>query len=465
MALSLHARVGSSRSDSRRVDFDVPIFARPDETPHTVAEAITQHHKVRQFRGGQDKNAAFPNRGKALREFAFVQINPRDFINFLVVDVDREDAELWLMHPAVPEPHWIIQNPQNGHAQAGWMIDPVRRAPDAREHPVRYAESVQAALDVLTGSDPNFTRFLVRNPVAQSPAGNVRFGSRLEPYTLGELMKHMQSYRDPFEPEFNAWSPTREAFNNSRTVSRRVDEGGRNNALFYATRTELWRRFTDQGISPSQEHALAYADGLNQQLATPLPEREVRELAFSAVRQVLRGKGKGRNGPPDPWLSEMGRKGGQAATESKKAAAAKNAAKATRSRQEKAQDNATQARALRSLGHSLAAIGRLIGKAVRTVQRYLSTDLGEDDITQATGSHDMSSDVTHPVITKAKDSSDGRPTVLLPRKCPYRKCAEVCPHCFWWDRYCRLEHSSDLADQLGPDSWLAHCQHADSHED
>ncbi|WP_456506056.1 replication initiation protein [Arthrobacter sp. UYCu723] len=376
----------SSRRPFGRVQIDVPIFDRPEEDPRTVAEAITQHHRIRHFRGGHSKDAAFPNRGKSLREFAFVQINPRDFINFLVVDVDREDAEVWLMHPAVPEPHWIIQNPLNGHAQAGWMIDPVHRGPDARDHPVRYAESIQAALDTLTGSDAAFTRFLVRNPVAHSPAGNVRFGSRLEPYVLGELLKHMQSYEDPFDAEFTAWAPRRQNFDGSHTVAARAVEGGRNNALFYATRAELWRRFSDQGMSPSLDHAVAFAGNLNRELPSPLPTREVQELASSAVRQVLRGKGKDRNGPPDPWLAEMGRKGGRAVTEMKRAAATVNAVKATRKRQELSSDSAILAHSLRAAGHSLAVIAKAVGKTVRTVQRYIARAVETHDISQATGS-------------------------------------------------------------------------------
>lgn len=390
MALSLHARVDSSRRPSRRVEIDVPVFGLPEEPPHPVAEAIEQHHKIRFFRGGPSKDSAHPNRGKSMRGFPFVQINPRDFVNFLVVDVDRDDAEMWLLHPAVPEPHWIIRNPANGHAQAGWMIEPVRCGAGCREKPLRYLEAVRTALEKLTSSDQAFTRFLVRNPVAHSPAGDVSFGSRTLPYTLGDLMQHMQSYRDPFDDDFDAWQPHhREAFATQR-VTDRADEGGRNNALFYATRAELWRRFNTQGVAPSKAFALAFATELNDELTAPLPAREVQELAYSAVRQVLRGKGKDRIGPPDPWLSRMGRKGGQAISEAKRAAAARNATKATLTRQEKAAESAGLARKLRGLGESLSSIARAIGKTVRTVQRYLTNAEGGHDISQATGSHGCS---------------------------------------------------------------------------
>lgn len=391
MALSLHARVDSSRRPLRRVEFGVPVFGLPEEPPHPVAEAIEQHHKIRYFRGGPTKDSAHPNRGKSMRGFPFVQINPRDFVNFLVVDVDRDDAEMWLLHPSVPEPHWIIRNPDNGHAQAGWMIDPVRCGAGAREQPVRYMEAVRSALENLTSSDQAFTRFLVRNPVAHSPAGEVTLGTRVQPYSLGELMTHMQSYQDPFDDELDAWQPRGRTSFAARLATERSDEGGRNNALFYATRTELWRRFDTEQIAPSKAYALNYATELNNQLPSPLPAREVKELAYSAVRQVLRGKGKHRVGPPDPWLARMGRKGGQATSDTKRAAAAQNATRATQTRQERSAAAAQQARGLRALGQSLANIARAIGKTVRTIQRYLATPAKEDDITEATGSHESPS--------------------------------------------------------------------------
>lgn len=406
MPLSLHGGAATSSLDTRRVGSDTPIFARPEQPAATVPEAIARHHRVRMFRGGSTKDAAYPNRGKPMREFPFVQINPRDYVNFLVVDVDREDAEMLLLHPAVPEPHWIIQNPANGHAQAGWMIHPVYRGPDAREHPIRYAQSVQTALARLTESDEAFTGFLVRNPAAHSPAGVVRFSSRHDPYSLGELMKHMQEYQDPFDDEFQAWAPHRD-FRQSRSVTRAAEETGRNNALFYATRAQLWSRYGSTGLPPSNAYALEYATSLNSQLPSPLPTREIRELAASAVRQVMRGKGQNTGGAPDKWLSRMGRLGGSATTDAKRLAAARNVRKATQTRQSRAEEDARFAVNLRTLGHSLAQIAQALGKTVRTVQRYLAKVTGPCDISQATGSHGTGVDPAEP---KVASSGEMEPT-------------------------------------------------------
>lgn len=392
MPTSIHGRGLSSTSSARRVALDVPLFEHAQKPPADVREAIIQHHRIRRFRGGNTKHAAYPNRGKAMAEFPFVQINPEDFRNFLVVDVDRNDADLWVLHPAVPRPHWVIFNPENGHAQAGWMIEPVFTGEGAKAHPIRYADAVQHALDRLVRGDPAFTRYLVRNPAAHSPAGRVAYGTRLEPYTLGELMRHMQQYRDPFEPSWNAWDPGT-GFTPSRAVPYTAEEGGRNNALFYATRSELWRRLRE-GVEPEDPAALEFASLLNAALQAPLPDREVRELAASTVRQVKAGKGRYRAGggsDTSGFLAELGRRGGQSTSTAKREAAALNAAKATEKRQKAADQLAQVASSLRTLGHTLAEIARRIGKSLSTVKRYLSRPAEpareEEPTTQATGIH------------------------------------------------------------------------------
>lgn len=356
-----------------------------------MAEAIARHHRLHSFRGGPDKHSAFANTGKHMSEFPFVQINPQDHINFLVVDVDHADADLRLMHPSVPEPHWIILNPKTGHGQAGWMIDPVFRGDGANEHPIRYAESVQTALDNLVGNDGAFTRFLVRNPAAHSPAGALSFGRRAQPYHLGELMAHMKNFTDQFDPSYSAWNPQRAFLPWKRPAQAQADKTGRNNALFFATRNSLWAHGYTTPSDAAHSHAHDFAIAQNAELKDPLPHREVRELAASAVRQVAKGHGRRTraNGEgPDPWLSRLGRIGGRATTDEKRAAARRNAEAATMKRAEAAQEQASVAKTLRSAGHSIKEIAKRVGKAVRTVQRYLSGQdgvAGRDDITQPTG--------------------------------------------------------------------------------
>ena len=396
MPASVHAMApqGSVSDAPRRAV--ATLFPVGLDTPTTTREAIRRHHRVRHFHGGFTKSEAYPNRGRAMAVFPFVQINPQNYLNFLVVDVDHSDAELRLLHPSLPQPHWIIVNPDNGHAQAGWMIEPVACGADARPAPQQYARAVLASLDQLVGGDQAFTRHLVRNPVADSPAGAVRFGARLDPYTLGDLMKHMQTYRDPFEPQFRAWNPHL-PFSHRATIARQeTGVGGRNTNVFQATRSFLWGRLLQDHIQPGYAAAHEYATALNSQLATPLPAKEIHELSASAVRQVLRGKGKPkeRTGTSGGRFSEFcaaaGRRGGRATTGPKIAAARENAAKAREKRAAAARDKALKAADLKARGLTLKEISKLLERSESTVKRWLrSGQLPTEEqgsILQATGS-------------------------------------------------------------------------------
>ena len=381
---------------------DIALFC-----PETPARRFLAHHRIEYFRCGQTKSQAFPNRGRTAGEFAFIQLNPADWLNFLVVDVDDEAALLNLMHPAVPEPTWIIENPETGHAQAGWAIEPVYRGEGARPGPIRYAEAVQRALDRLVDGDLCFTRYLVRNPAAEFPAGRVWWGRRASPWSLGDLKAHMAEYIDPFHdeaidgPAAPAWDPGTTLL--GRTGIPRVPvvdtatEVGRNTAIFRATRRWLWDRRQLHHQTPTEAASIAHARALNAQLPDPLSDSEVACLARSAVRQVNAGKGRptstsGSDAAPE-YLASMGRRGGKARTEAKARAAANNAGKARQARTHRAGQLKAQAARLRAAGATYRAIAEAVGRTARTVMAWLKNEpaapagdtVDEGEVLQATG--------------------------------------------------------------------------------
>jgi hypothetical protein len=372
--------------------------SRPETPPENFAavrEAIRAHHRLRCFRAGQAKNQAFVVRHHSMTDYAFVQINPQDWINFLVVDVDHDDALERLLYPAVPQAHWIVINPVTGHGQAGWMIEPVYCGNDAAARPVAFAHAVQTALNNLVGGDEAFSRFLVRNPVATVPAGEVRFGTRATPYRLGELKAHMVEFVDPFEDMLadapaagvGAWDPRRtQPPTRTSLLSTPHDTGAssRNCQVFYATRRHLWNQHSTTGTAPDLDTALTYAHELNDRLPDPLSPREVREIAASAVRQVQQGKGRTRSqhsGETNPYLSQLGRRGGSTTTPAKIAAAQQNAKAATHARSTTANQLAGQAAELRKRGTTVRKIAELLQRCERTIRRYLT----QADTTEATG--------------------------------------------------------------------------------
>jgi len=381
---------------------DIVLFC--SETP---ARRFLAHHRIEYFRCGQTKSQAFPNRGRPAGEFAFLQLNPADWLNFLVVDVDDEAALLNLMHPAVPEPTWIIENPATGHAQAGWAIESVYRGEGARPGPIRYAEAVQRALDRLVDGDPCFTRYLVRNPAAEFPAGRVWWGRRASPWSLGDLKAHMVEYIDPFHddaidgPAASAWDPGT-ALRGQAGVPRApvVDtatEVGRNTAIFRATRRWLWDQQQIRHQTPSEAASIAHARALNVQLPHPLSDGEVACLARSAVRQVNAGKGRPTSTSGSDaayeYLARMGRRGGKARTEAKARAAADNAGKARQARTDRAGQLRAKALRLRAAGATYRAIAEAVGRTARTVMTWLKNapadstgdTVDEGEVLQATG--------------------------------------------------------------------------------
>lgn len=355
----------------------------PPRQETSPASRWITHHRLTYFRAGYTKHQALPNNGQSVVEFPYVQINPADNINFLVVDVDRCDALMLLMHPAVPPATWIIHKPESGHAQAGWAIDPVFVGRGHRPGPKQYADSVLRSLTRLVYGDENFTRFLVQNPSARNPVGKVYWGNRATPWHLGELMDHMKSYVDPFHdeildgPAVSAWQPTPDRAKQSRVVQQAIaNTSGRNCSLFRKTLRWLWTRWLGEEREPHEPDALAYARTLNRDLEHPLPDKEVRALSASACRQARKGNGRPRTsshgGKRNQFLSRKGRVGGKATSEAKAEAAAANAATGRTVRSAMTDAKALKAQALHLAGESKQAIAELMRASVKTVGRWLA---------------------------------------------------------------------------------------------
>lgn len=318
-----------------------------------------------------------------MTDFEFIQLNPRSWINFLVVDVDHPEAEMAVWHASVPAPHWVIVNPANGHAQAGWMIQPVFTGEGAAPAPVRFAEAVQRSLCNATGGDPAFSRHLVRNPIAKHPAGEVRLSPRAHPYSLGELKEHMASWRDPFDPELEGvWNP-RHTTADMRRHSTRDGETtmGRNCTIFYQLRSSLWR----EG-STDHERALQRAQQINQGFTRPLPASEVEGIARSAVRQVQAGKGRPRSSTAVcTVLQALGRRGGSSRSATKVSAARRSIAGATAARSARSAELAQRAAELRKAGTCIREIAVALERSERTIKSYLAAARGHGAVREATG--------------------------------------------------------------------------------
>lgn len=333
------------------------------------------------FDAGHSKHHCFRTSGDP-RDYRFIQINARDWKNFVVVDVDQPDAFERLVYPGIPRPHWIICNPDNGHAQAGWMIETVFCGKNARYRPMTFYRAVSAALTNAVGGDHAFTCHIVRNPMASEPSGPVYFSDRTEPWSLNELKSHLCTWRDPglkalgYEDEqpdlWNPYPPNQHRYQRALSAGHSPAEG-RNCYVFYTTRARLWKLHDAGREIRTASYTIAHE--LNRSLPQPLGRREVDQIAASAIRQVHKGNGRrsALNGQPaDPWLSRLGTAGGRARTAPKVAAARHNLDLARTARSDQARKRAKEALRLRRRGEVISAIARAQGVSPRTIKRYLA---------------------------------------------------------------------------------------------
>ena len=281
----------------------------------------------------------------------------------IVADIDHADGDLraWSC-PAAPS--WVIVNPQSGHAQAGWIIEPVSHGPRAREKPQQYLEAVESALRAEVGSDARFTAGRCRNPFYL--AASVRWG-HAQPRSLGTLKASLV--------EAGAWKPTNQlastdSGSNAQPAcahARAILPGERNVTVF-----EVARR------AHNVEEA---AHAANDLCSPPLPEAEIKHIVASIERY------RARQGIPTrstqrvsdthrQWQSERGRRGGSRHTPAQRAGLAQGTHAAAQVRRTEAmmrrQHIVDQAAPLLDQGHSQRAVAAELGIPESTLRTALT---------------------------------------------------------------------------------------------
>lgn len=128
----------------------------------------------------------------------FIYTNPAKLTSMLCVDVDKEDAERFILSKVwddgeAPEPNWITINPGSSHAHAGyWLKSPVSTS-DASSHAARvYLYDTQRKLTSALSGDVSYSHLSTRSPFMLN---HYLRSVREEPYELGELaetLKHIK---------------------------------------------------------------------------------------------------------------------------------------------------------------------------------------------------------------------------------------------------------------------------------
>ena len=95
-----------------------------------------------------------------------IQPNGATHKYWLVFDIDRADAAMNWYDVGAPAPNIVAINKINGHAHLLYGLEiPVRTAPDAKSHPLRYAAAIEHALCKKLNADLGYTGLICKNPL------------------------------------------------------------------------------------------------------------------------------------------------------------------------------------------------------------------------------------------------------------------------------------------------------------
>lgn len=194
----------------------------------------------------------------------YIDPNPKGKVWAMVFDIDRPGAVRAWEDADMPVPNWAAQNPANGHAHLGYILDaPVSRSDASRGKPLRYLARIECAMTVALDADRAYSHRLTKNPI--HPHWRT-FWERGKPYELNELRDYLGEKL-----------PLR--------ISRKDAVGeGRNVTLFDGLRHWAYRNrlaYTDRNAW--DRACLLRATSLNS-FAHPLPLKEVMVIATSVSK-------------------------------------------------------------------------------------------------------------------------------------------------------------------------------------
>ncbi|WP_431791998.1 replication initiation protein, partial [Kocuria palustris] len=235
--------------------------------------------------------------------YEFWTPNPAAVTWCIVQDIDESDGLMKAWDPAIPAPHWVIENPATGHVQIGHVIDAVTHGPasmaSGHTGPWRYLCAVQRSMARAYGADLCFTGQRCRNPFFAG--ARVWMRPDLPAYGLRDLHAALEASGlwdpSPIEPARGSVAGLPEV-----PTGVVATEGDRNNAVFDACRLAAYR---------GEDHVAAAHDVL---CIPPLPASEVEGIIRSVEgymgRTGRRREGKAMNEEHRRIQSERGKRGG-----------------------------------------------------------------------------------------------------------------------------------------------------------
>lgn len=222
----------------------------------------------------------------------YIQQNTPFELRWLVYDVDRPTAHFDWYEKNAPAPNLTAMNPENGHAHLfyGLQIPVLKNWQGIKQHPLRYAGSIDVALTKLLEADPGYAGLVCKNPMHKY--WEVKTWETV-PYDLNWIADYLD-----LEP-----------YSDGRCHLPAVGLG-RNCTLFDTTRHWAYKQIRKAGLFNYEFFYYLveqYARGRNLEFPTPLADSEVKAIIKSISKWTW------KNMSPEgfhEWASRRGKKSG-----------------------------------------------------------------------------------------------------------------------------------------------------------
>lgn len=275
----------------------------------------------------------------------YLQQNPPHLRSWLVFDIDRPDAAYAWYDIHLPEPTWVAQNLDNGHAHIayGLSVPVLVDSGKAHQGPMRYLAAIEAAYREALRADPGYRGLITKNP---------RHRDWLDiPETTGRLymLEDLAEYVDLSKPV-----PRRSAAEKASDAYGL----GRNCVVFDHLRHRAYRLIRDAKERGDYDLWLLQLNGIalakNADFRSPLDGREIWHIVKSVGRWTWRRFDlEASDARFSALQAHRGKKGGEA----------KGAAY---------EDKRASARLMHAQGASARAIARELGCSPQSVLNWVS---------------------------------------------------------------------------------------------
>ena len=245
--------------------YQLALITNPSDCPYIQA-FINDLPKKPYCTNG--KGFCYPRAKHQAIKYSYIQPNHPAVIQWLVFDLDYDQALFAYFDNNVIRPQLIIKNPENGHAHYCYRLsEKVGLWGNSSVRAIKYLDAVYNALKRKLEADLSYSGNLVKNPT-QKEWQTYSTGAK-HSYTLDELANHLDletTTTDSFQANDDEYY------------------FGRNHEIFERTRLQTYPIAQQYSYEGLYRVVLAIAEDENSKFDNPLPHNELTHIARSITR-------------------------------------------------------------------------------------------------------------------------------------------------------------------------------------